>query len=169
VPKVVLEGEGKDVVVVEDVEVAAVVVDKVGGSAGGGVGGGGPLRGVVLEEVVCVALVEVPAGRGRRVASAVCVAVVEEVVCALVEARGRKVASVVCVAVVVEVTGAVVDLRACVRAAPRSVAWQPRCCSAANSRRSSCTALAWAREYCSRRCAAVRLGREGGAGMGKVG
>ena len=132
-PKVVLEGEVEDVVFVEDVEAAAVVVAKVGGTVGGGVGGGGPLHKVVVEGDVCVALVEVSVGLGRKVASVVCVVVVavvggvegggsslpkvvvEVVVCvALVEvvaSRGRSVASVVCVAalvvVVVEAGGGV--------------------------------------------------------------
>jgi hypothetical protein len=118
------------------------------------VGGGGPQRRVVLDEVVCVALVEVPVGRGRRVASAVCVAVqvvvgeegplpkvvLDEVVCVvLVEVavgRGCKVASVVCVAVlavgvVVEVAApkvaAEVEVRAVESACPSLVSWQPRC------------------------------------------
>ena len=112
-------------------------------------GGGGPLRGVVLEEVVCVALVEVPVGRGRRVASAVCVAVqvvvggvegeegslprvvLDEVVCVvLVEVvhRGRNVASVVCVAVLVSVAfEVVVEDRAVQSASPSLVGWHPRC------------------------------------------
>jgi len=96
-----------------------------------------------------VALVEVPVGRGRRVASAVCVAVqvvvegeegplpkvvLDEVVCVVlaevVVGRGRKVASVVCVAVLAVVVGvvgggAVVEVvqscaaRASARASPR--------------------------------------------------
>ena len=74
-PKVVLEGEGGDVVFEEDVEAAPVVVAKVGGAVGGGVGGGGPLHKAVVEKDVCVVLVEVSVGLGRKVASVVCVVV----------------------------------------------------------------------------------------------
>ena len=90
-------------------------------------GVGGPLPRVELEEVVCVALVEVVASRGCKLASVVCVVVLasvggvesgggggplpkvvlDEVVCValvvVVVSRGRKVASVVCTAVLVVV------------------------------------------------------------------
>ena len=55
-PKVVVDGEDEDVDVVLEV-VAVVVGTTVGGAVGGGVGG--LLLRVELEEVVCVALVEV--------------------------------------------------------------------------------------------------------------